>query len=163
MPQRFQTATLPALYFLFNAYQNNPDEYVDISATAIDSGVSPLELVKHLMDNGWIRGQGENTPSQSVSCAITLKGIQQIDDVYVKEKYSEVFNGLGEGGGKGNATFFLDTVKPFYTLAADVAHELRDKGLITIKLESRHDNLLLIEFTSSGQAKYETEKPEFTF
>lgn len=145
----FEKPAKDALRFLFNEYLKAPAAIHPINGVAKKYKVDPDELGGHLVTHGWVRDLYSGT---TVACRITIKGIEEIDPIYVREKLKQVIGGLGEAGGSKELIEVLSFKLEEYSVAMDIVRQLEQLGLIEI----RHPkDSIVIHLTEKGRGYYQ--------
>jgi hypothetical protein len=134
------------LRFLFSEYQKNPSIVYTINGVTDRHKIDAVELSDYLLKNDWIRERWifkENV----VGCRITIKGIEQIDPVYVRYKLGQVIGGLASAGGSKELLEILEFKIEEYAISLDLVRQLEKLGLV----ELHHPgNSIVIELTEEG-------------
>jgi hypothetical protein len=147
----FEKAAKETLRYLFAEYLKGPAVLYPIDKIIRSHKVDPVEFSDYLMLSNWIRDRWINA-NNTVSCKITIKGIEQIDPVYVRSKLREVIGGLGEAGGTKELIEILQFKLEEYSITMDIIKQLEDMGLIRI---IHPKDQIIVELTADGRKYYE--------
>jgi hypothetical protein len=147
----FDKASKEILRYLFAGYLKAPAVVYSISAIIQKHQVDPVAISDHLLDNGLIRERWVHQ-GNDVSCRISIKGIEEIDPVYVREKLRQLIGGLGESGGSKELLEILTFKLEEYSIAVDLVKQLELLGFIRV----RHPkDQIVVELTEEGWKYYE--------
>lgn len=139
------------LRYLFSEYLKGPAAIYTINEVTKKYRVDAIELSDYMLARGWIRERWIYMENQ-VGCKITIKGIEEIDPAYVREKLRQMIGGLGESGGSKALIEILEYKVQEYSIALDIVRQLEHLGLIQI----RHPkDSIVIELTNEGRKYYE--------
>jgi hypothetical protein len=140
------------LRHLFQQYLKNPAVVYSIQqVTKHHNECDAIQLSDYLLENSWIRERWV-FPDNNVTCRITIKGIEHIDAVYVREKLSQVIGGLVDAGGERTLMDILEYKIEEYSIALDLVKQLEVMNLV----ELRHDgDNIVIVLTTEGRKFYE--------
>src|SRR5687768_15882378 len=94
----FERPARDTLKYLFSEYLKGPAVIYTINEVTRKHHVDAVELSDYLLDKGWIRERWIFSGNQ-VGCKITIKGIEEINAAYVRDKLKQMIGGLGESGG----------------------------------------------------------------
>ena len=147
----FEKPARDALRHLFAEYLRGPAVHYSIQSIARKHRIDPIDLSDFLLDRLWIRERWIY-PDNNVVCRITLRGIEQVDPVYVRNKLKQVIGGLGEAGGRKELLELLEHRLEEYSLTMDLIKQLDDLGLVKI-LHFR--NQIVVELTPDGRRYFE--------
>jgi hypothetical protein len=147
----FEKPAKDALRFLFAEYLKGPAVHYSIQAAAKKHKVDIVELSDFMLDRLWIRERWVY-PDNNVVARITLRGIEQIDPVYVRNKLKHVIGGLGDAGGRKELLELLENKLEEYSLTMDLIKQLDDLGLIKILHPA---NQIVVELTPDGWKYFE--------
>ena len=81
-----------------------------------------------------------------------MKGIEEVDAVYVRTKLRHLIGGLGEAGGSKDLTDLLEIKLSEYSITMDIIKQLDTLGFIRILHPA---NKIVIELTEQGWKYYE--------
>ena len=153
----FQKAAKDTLRYLFAEYLKGPAVIYSINAITRKHNVSAVALSDYLLTLDFIRERWVY-PDETVSCKITIRGIEEIDPIYVREKLRDLIGGLGEAGGSKELLEILVHKLQEYSIALDLVKQLETKGLVKI----RHpQGSIVVELTERGWKYYETGSRSF--
>jgi hypothetical protein len=138
-----------ALRFLFAEYVKAPAATHAINAVAKKYKVDPDELGAFLFSHDWIM---DLYSGSTVACRITIKGIEQIDPIYVREKLKQVIGGLGEAGGAKELIEILSFKIEEYSITMDIIRQLEKLGFIEI---GHQKDSIFIQLTEKGRGSYQ--------
>jgi hypothetical protein len=139
------------LKYLYHEYQKAPTVMYAIAPIVKKFKVNAIELSEYLLERGLIRERWVY-PDDSVGCRITIKGIEEVDPVFVREKLSEVLGGLVDAGGARPLLDILEFNIAQYSLALDIVKQLEALKLVVLK---HPRNTIVIELTEEGRLFYE--------
>ncbi len=139
------------LRYLFAEYQKGPSVPYTINAITDKLGVSAVEVSDYLLMFSWIRERWI-FPNNEVCCRITIRGIEEIEPVYVRHKLQQIIGGLGRAGGSESLLEILEYNLPEYPIAVDLIAQLEELSLV--KITHPHNNIV-IELTPNGWQYYE--------
>ena len=146
-----EKASKETLRFLFSEYLKGPAVIYTINNVAKRFDVDVVELSDYLLDNSFIRERWVY-PGNIVACRITIKGIEEIDPVYVRDKLRQVIGGLGDAGGIKELIDILSYKIEEYSIALDIVKQLENLGFVKI----RHPkSSIIVELTEEGRKYYE--------
>ena len=148
---QIERASRETLRYLLAEYLKGPAVPYSISAIAKRHGVSAVVLSDYLLDNGWVRDRWIYA-NGDVTCKITVKGIEEVDAVYVRTKLRHLIGGLGEAGGSKDLTDLLEIKLSEYSITMDIIKQLDTLGFIRILHPA---NKIVIELTEQGWKYYE--------
>lgn len=110
-----------------------------------------VEVSDYLLKNSWVRERWVYE-GDIVGCRITIKGIEEVDPVYVREKLRQVIGGLGDAGGTKELMEILAYKIEEYSIALDIVKQLETLGFVKI----RHPkSSIVVELTEEGKKYYE--------
>ena len=139
------------LRYLYAEYLKGPAILYNIAFIAKRDGIDPIALSDYLLENVWIRDRWIYQ-NGDISCKITIKGIEEVDPVYVRAKLKQVIGGLGERNGKSDLTNLLEKNISEYSIIMDIIKQLDMLGLIKI---SHSGATIVVELTDEGRNYYE--------
>jgi hypothetical protein len=139
------------LRYLFSEYQKGPAVIYNITPITKKYNADPVAVTDYLIEQSWIRERWVY-PDNAVACKITIKGIEEIDHVYVRAKLRQLIGGLGEAGGKKELMEVLAFNIQEYSIAMDIVRQLETMGLIKIL---HPKDTIIIELTEEGKSYYE--------
>jgi hypothetical protein len=145
----FEKPAREALRFLFAEYLKAPAATHPISIVAKKYKVDPDELGGYLMSQGWVM---DLYSGNTVACRITIKGIEEIDPIFVREKLKQVIGGLGEAGGSKELIDILSYRIEEYSITMDIIRQLENLGLIEV---SHRKDSIVIQLTEKGRGAYQ--------
>lgn len=138
-----------ALRFLFAEYLKAPAVVHPLNVIAKKNRVDPDELGAYLAAHEWIM---DLFSGSTIACRITIKGIEEIDPVYVREKLKRLIGGLSEAGGSKELIEILSYKAEDYSVAMDIIRQLERLGLIEI----RHPkDTIIVQLTEKGRGFYQ--------
>lgn len=152
-------ATKEVLTFLFEGYENDNSLYA-ISEIAIKHKIDQHELGRYLAEHGWIKNQ-QYRPKEFI-CQITLRGIEEIDSHYVRNKMDQVIQTLGESNTRMNIVEILGYEPKDYQKAFDLVKFLELKRLIKDTRYFGSGNQIWAELSLEGWQYYNLHKPAWT-
>ena len=148
----FDKACKDTLRYLFSAYLKAPAVPYSIAAIIHKHNANSIEVSNFLFDNGFIRERWIYQGGDDVSCRITIKGIEEIDPSYVREKLKQLIGGLGESGGSKELLEILTFKLDEYSIAVDLVKQLELLGFVKV----RHPkDQIIVELTEEGWKYYE--------
>ena len=145
------------LRYLFSQYQKGPAVLYSIRPITDKYAVDPVELTDYLQILGFIR-EPWTYPDNSVACKITIRGIEEIEPAYVREKLRQLIGGLGQAGGARELTEILEHNLQEYSISLDLVRQLETLGFIRIL---HPINTIVIELTEQGKRFYESGSKTF--
>jgi DNA-binding MarR family transcriptional regulator len=147
-----EKAARDVLRYLFAEYLKGPAlVYSTASVTRKYSKIDPVELSDYMLMFEWIRERWIH-PDNTFACRITMRGIEEINAAYVREKLRQVIGGLGAAGGARPLVDILEYKLEEYSIALDLIRQLEGMGFVAI----RHpQNTIVIELTEKGKRYYE--------
>mgnify|MGYP003575825486 CR=1 FL=1 len=145
------------LRYLFSQYQKGPSAVYSIRSVTGKYGVDPVELTEYLQILGFIRERWTYADG-SVVCKITIRGIEEIEPAYVREKLRQLIGGLGEAGGARELTEILEHNLQEYSISLDLVRQLEALGFIRIL---HPNNMIVIELTEQGKNFYDNGNKTF--
>jgi hypothetical protein len=135
------------LRYLFHEYQKGPTVIYSIAPVSKKFKVNAVELSDYLLERGLIRERWIY-PDDSVGCRITMKGIEEVDPAFVREKLSWMIGGLMDAGGSRPLLDILEFRIAEYSVALDIVKQLEALRLVVL----RHPkNSIVIEITEDGR------------
>lgn len=140
-----------ALRYLFTEYHKAPTVVYSITPIAKRNNINAIELSDYLLEKAWIRERWIY-PDDTVSCRITIKGIEEIEPAYVREKLARLIGGLVDAGGTKPLLEILEFKLDEYALALDLVKQLEFMGLIVLQ---HPKDSIIIEITDAGRSFYE--------
>jgi hypothetical protein len=146
-----ERASRDTLRYLLQEYLKGPAVPYNISGIAKRHNILPGALSDYMMENGWIRERWIYQNGE-VTCKITIKGIEEVDPVYVRTKLRHVIGGLGEAGGSKELTELLQIKISEYSITMDIVKQLDAMGFIRIL---HPNNSIVVELTEEGWKYYE--------
>ena len=139
------------LRFLFHEYVKAPAVVYNITAIAKRHKVDPLVISDYMLENLWIRERWVY-PDNSVTCRITIRGIEEINPAFVRQKLHQLVGTLGENGGSQNLLEILQFKIEEYSIALDMVNQLESMGLV----RSNHPSGgIVVALTEEGWRYYE--------
>jgi hypothetical protein len=147
----FEKPARETLRYLFSAYLKGPSAIYPIIPVTKKYRLDAIKFSDYLLDNHWIRERWVYR-NDIVACRITIRGIEQIDPAYVRQKLQQVIGGLGEAGGSRNLVDILEVKLEEYSISLDLVKQLESLGLIKI---CHPKNDIVIELTEQGKKYYE--------
>jgi hypothetical protein len=140
-----------ALRYLFQEYQKAPTVVYSIDTVARRFKVDAVLLSDFMVENLWIRERWVY-PNNSVSCRITIRGIEEINPSYVRHKLQQLIGTLGESGGSQSLMEILQYNIEEYSIALDMVKQLESLGLV----KSDHpEGMIVVQLTDDGWKYYE--------
>jgi hypothetical protein len=146
-----EKAAREVLRYLFAEYLKGPSVVYSTAPVTKKFKIDSLELSDYMLMFDWIRERWIY-PDGTFACRITIKGIEEINAAYVREKLRQVIGGLGAAGGSKPLVDILEYKLEEYSIALDLIRQLESLGLVAI----RHpQNTIIIELTEKGRKFYE--------
>lgn len=147
----FEKPSKEVLKYLFSEYLKGPSVIYRINRIAKKYAVNAVALSDYLLDNQWIRERWIY-PGDVVAARITIRGIEEIDPVYVRSKLAQVIGGLADAGGSKDLLEILEFRIEEYSITLDLVKQLEILGLVA----AHHlQNTIVVELTDKGRAFYE--------
>ncbi len=146
-----ERASKDTLRYLLSEYLKGPAVAYNIASVAKRHNIPPATLSDYMLENGWIRDRWIYQ-NGDVACKITIKGIEEVDPVYVRTKLRQVIGGLGESGGRRELTELLEIKISEYSITMDIVKQLESIGFIRIL---HPESSIVIELTEAGWKYYE--------
>jgi hypothetical protein len=137
------------LRFLFTEYLKAPAATHSINGVAKKCKIDPDELGAYLISHDWVM---DLYSGSTVACRITIKGIEEIDPIFVREKLKQVIGGLGEAGGSKELIEVLSYRIEEYSITMDIIRQLENLGFIEVG--HRRDSIV-IKLTEKGRGSYQ--------
>ncbi|HEY0655733.1 MAG TPA: hypothetical protein VGD65_21510 [Chryseosolibacter sp.] len=144
-------ASRETLRYLLAEYLKGPAVPYSIKPIATKYSIPPSILSDYLLENGWIRDRWIYQ-NGDVTCKITIKGIEEVDAVYVRTKLRHVIGGLGASGGTKDLTDLLEIKISEYSITMDIIKQLENLGFIRVL---HPESSIVIELTEQGWKYYE--------
>jgi hypothetical protein len=148
---RFEKPAKEVLKYLFSEYQKGPSVIYRINRITKKHSINAVELSDYMLDNYWIRERWIY-PGDIVACRITIRGIEEIDPVYVRSKLAQVIGGLANAGGSKDLLEILEFRIEEYSITLDLVKQLEILGLVAVH---HLQNTIVVELTDKGRAFYE--------
>lgn len=148
---QLERASIETLRYLHAEYLKGPSVPYNISSIAKRCNILPGALSDYMLEQGWIRDRWIYQ-NGDVTCRITIKGIEEVDPVYVRAKLKQVIGGLGEAGGTRDLTELLEIKISEYSITMDIVKQLDAMGFIRIL---HPQDTIVIELTDTGWKYYE--------
>lgn len=145
------------LKFLFHEFLKAPTVVYSISPLAKKLKIDAVEMSDHLLQRGLIRERWV-FPDNSVGCRITVRGIEEIDPVYVRERLSLILGNLVAAGGSASLLEILEDNLEEYSIALDIVQQLELMKLVRLQ---HPGNSIVIELTDEGRHFYERSNRTF--
>jgi hypothetical protein len=139
------------LRYLFGEYQKGPTVIYSLAPIIKRHKIDSVILSDYLLEHGWIRERWVY-PDNMVGCRITIKGIEEVDPVYVRERLSGVIGGLVDAGGSRPLLEILEFNLAQYSVALDLVKQLEALKLVVLK---HPKNTIVIELTDEGRRFFE--------
>jgi hypothetical protein len=139
------------LRYLFTEYLKAPTVIYTLAPIVRRHKLNAVEFSDFLLGNGWIRERWIY-PDDTVGCRITVKGIEEVEPVYVREKLGQLIGGLVDAGGAKPLLEILEFKIAEYAISLDIVNQLDALGLVVIH---HPKNSIVIEITDSGRKFYE--------
>lgn len=144
-------AARQALKYLFSEYKKGPSVRYPINGISKKYGVDPVALSEYLLENFWIR-ECWIYSGNIVAARITIKGIEKIDPIYVRNKLDVIIDGLANAGRSKPLLEILELKIEEFTIASDLVNELESLGLVKIQ---NPNHSIVVELTEEGYKHYE--------
>lgn len=116
--------------------------------------VDPVELSNYLLDKSWIR-ECWTYSNNIVACRITIKGIESIDPVYVRERLDSIIGGVADAGQSKSLIEILEYDLKDFPIAMDLVNRLESLGLVKIH---NANHVIMVELTAAGLKHNERRK-----
>lgn len=149
-----EKAARNTLRYLFSEYKKGPSVLYPINEVCRKFGVDPVELSNYLLEKSWIR-ECWTYSNNSVACRITIKGIEAIDPVYVRDRLDSIIGGLANAGQSKSLIEILEYDLKDFPIALDLINQLESLGLVKI-LNPNH--VIMVELTATGLKHNERRK-----
>ncbi|MFZ6011320.1 MAG: hypothetical protein ACOYXT_13310 [Bacteroidota bacterium] len=146
------------LRYLFSEYQKAPAVVYSINNIAKKYKADAVAISDYLLDHFLIRERWIY-PDNVVTCRITIRGIEEIDPVYVHDKLSFILGGLVEAGGTKELMAILEHNIQAYAVAMDLIQQLESMALVEI-FHTRTGNIT-ISLTEEGRRYCEKANKSF--
>src|SRR5215510_13502641 len=111
-----EKAARETLHYLFAEYLKGPAVNYTINGIAKRLHVDAVELSEYLLAKGWIRERWIYS-EDVVGCRITIKGVEEIESAWVRERLRQVIGGLAEAGGSKDLLEILQQRIEDYSIA----------------------------------------------
>jgi hypothetical protein len=148
----FEKPAREVLRFLFSEYLKGPTVLYTISSVTRRLKIDEIELTDYLLENFWIRERWIY-PDNSVACKITIRGIEEINPTYVRNKLTHVIGGLGTSGGSKDLMEIMEFNIEEYSITLDLIRQLESLGLVRMSHRYSH---IIIELTDDGWRYYKS-------
>lgn len=148
---KLDKASYDTLRYLFQEYQKAPSVMYSINKITDRYGVDAVELSDALVEHHLIRERWIY-PDDVVTCRITIRGMEQVDPLYVDTQLRMLIGGLEDAGGSRELGDILENKLEQYALALDLVQQLDSMGLVEI-LHPR--NAIIIRLTEEGRRFYQ--------
>jgi hypothetical protein len=146
-----------SLRFLFHEYLKAPTVVYSLAPITKRYRVDAVTLSDYLLEKGWIRELWVY-PDDTAGCRITIKGIEEIYPVYVREKLEQLIGGLEKAGGSRSLLDILEGDIEEYAIAVDFVHQLETLGFVKVY---HPKDTIVIELTPEGRKFYERNRRAF--
>jgi hypothetical protein len=147
----FQKAAKDTLRYLFAEYLKGPAVLYTINSISKKNHVSAVDVSDYLLALDFIRERWIY-PDGVVACKITIRGIEEIDPVYVREKLRQLIGGLAESGGSKELLEILTLKLEEYSVALDLVKQLEGMGFIKIRHTQGN---IVVELTEEAKKRYQ--------
>jgi len=139
------------LQYLFAEFLKAPTVVYSITPITKKFRIDPVSLSDYLLEKKWIRERWIY-PDNTVGCRITIKGIEEIDKAYVREKLGLLIGSLVDAGGTKGLLEILEFNLKEYSISLDLVKQLESMSFV--RLLHRRDSII-IELTDLGRHFYE--------
>ena len=134
------------LRYLFQEYLRGPAVSYAINHITNSYKVSAIDVAHFLAGRNWIREQWVYQ-NDTVTCRITVAGIEEIDPKYIHNKVRTLITTLAVNGGKRSLMDIYQNKIEEYSIALDIVYQLEKLSLINIV---HHQGEINIELTPNG-------------
>lgn len=135
-----------ALRYLFSEYKKGPAVLYPINDVCRKFDVDPVVLSNYLLENSLIR-ECWTYSNNTVACRITIKGIETIDPVYVRDRLDRIIGGLADAGQSRALIEILEYDLKDFPIAMDLVNQLETLGLVKIH---NVNHVITVELTPAG-------------
>jgi hypothetical protein len=142
------------LRYLFSEYKKGPAVLYPINDVCRKFDVDPVVLSNYLLENSLIR-ECWTYSNNTVACRITIKGIETIDPVYVRDRLDRIIGGLADAGQSRALIEILEYDLKDFPIAMDLVNQLETLGLVKIH---NVNHVITVELTAAGLKHNERRK-----
>jgi hypothetical protein len=139
------------LRHLFHEYLKGPSVLYNIRPVTDLYKADAAEVSQFLLDKQWIRERWVHQ-SNSVTCRITVSGIEEINPAFIKTKLKQLIGALVHAGGQKSLMDIFDNHIQEYAIALDLVYQLDKLGFIHIL---HRDGEINVELTPYGYQYFE--------
>jgi hypothetical protein len=139
------------LRYLFAEFLKAPTVVYSITQVTKRLKIDATILSDYLLEKGWIRERWIY-PDETVGCRITIKGIEEVDKAYVREKLGLLIGSLVDAGGSKGLLEILEYNLKEYSISLDLVKQLETMQFV--RLLHPKDGII-IELTDLGRQFYE--------
>lgn len=151
-----EKASQDVLRHLFADYLKGPAVQYQINKY-MKSKTDAVALSDFMLNHHWIRDRWVY-PDNTVTCRITIRGIEEVNPAYIRHKLKEVIGGLGEAGGSKHLIELLELKVTEYSLTMDLIKQLEDLRLINLL---HPKDQIVVELTPDGWKHFEQGSKRF--
>ena len=141
-----EKAARNTLRYLFSEYKKGPSVLYPINEVCKKYHVDPVELSNYLLEKSWIR-ECWTYSNNIVACKITIKGIEAIDPVYVRDRLDNIIGGLVDAGQSKPLIEILEYDLKDFPIALDLINQLESLGLVKVH---NPNHVITVELTEAG-------------
>jgi hypothetical protein len=152
-----EKAARETLRYLFGEFIKAPTVIYVITSVSKRLKVDAIALSDYLLENRWIRERWIY-PDDTVGCRITIKGIEEVEPSYVREKLGHLIGTLVDAGGSKALTEILEFNLQEFSISLDLVNQLESMNLV--KVHHPKDSII-VELTEEGRLFYERDGRAF--
>jgi len=145
------------LRYLFSEYKKGPSVLYPINEICKKYDVDPVVLSNFLLEKSLIR-ECWTYSNNTVACRITIKGIETIDPVYVRDRLDRIIGGLADAGQSRALLEILEYDLKDFPIVSDLVNQLESLGLVKIH---NLNHVITVELTAAGLKHNERRKGGF--
>lgn len=134
---------------LFIHYREDPGVNHDISSLCAGAGSDAVMVSNGLRLEGLIKDE-VYVQNGKVQCAISMKGIANIDPAFVENKINEVLQGMGEVNSIANVMNILKLEARDFQFGFDLANEMQNRDLVKLLYAFQPGKVVSVEMTLEG-------------
>src|SRR5689334_13897884 len=134
---------------LWSYYQADSNNFYDISPVCAIHGSDPLMVSSGLRLEGLIKDD-VHVSNGKVLCAISMKGIAEIDSQFVETSIDRVLAGMGGVNSISNVMNILKLETKDFQFGFDLANEMQNRNLVKLLYAFQPGKIVNVEMTLEG-------------